>query len=340
MQPYRRPYQGVGSGYKIGGYNWRKRGRYTENGDWRYDYTIFDKYVDSLISWGISEQISCQSPVGWNSDLLPYWSSSENNWKALAAPVGSDIYAERLDHFLTDFKSHLDAKGWFNKSVLYLDEVEPQILSRIIGTIKDNHPDWKIGMAGFHSPTDYVDSSVYDMCLMVGTEGNPGRINRNTRSSFYTSCNPIRPNNFVVGDAQLAENRWLGWHAQQMNYNGFLRWAFDYWVNNDPNEQRNGSFTSGDFSLAYRSSNDLDMEICSSLRLELIRDGIEDYEKISILKAHLGQSEEPYEEAAYILLLEKIATFVPSSGNSEELSQLVESAVQLLNKISTGADLL
>ena len=108
---------------------------------------------------------------------------------------------------------------------------------------------------------------------------------------------------------------------------------------NENNEQRNGNFTSGDFALAYRSSNHLDMEICSSLRLELIREGIEDYEKISILKDSLKDSDNPYKQAAYSLLLRKIAAFTPSSGTSEDIGQLLESAQELLDTISTGNSL-
>ncbi len=40
----------------------------------------------------------------------------------------------------------------------------------VIQLIKNNHPGWKIGMAGFHTPSDFVNSNVYDLSLMVGTE--------------------------------------------------------------------------------------------------------------------------------------------------------------------------
>ncbi len=59
--------------------------------------------------------------------------------------------------------------------MLYLDEVGSEELREVIQLIKNNHPEWKIGMAGFHTPSDFVDSNVYDMSLMVGIDGNPGR---------------------------------------------------------------------------------------------------------------------------------------------------------------------
>ncbi len=140
-----------------------------------------------------------------------------------------------------------------------------------------------------------------------------------------------------MGDAHLSENIWLGWHAQKMNYTGYLRWAFDYWNIDDPYEQRVGTHTSGDFALCYRSSNMMDMEISSSVRLELIREGIEDFEKINILKNFLKDSDSDENQLAYKRLLNKIEAFTASSGQSDEVDTLVKSARELLNEISCRA---
>ncbi len=302
---------------------------------WVYDYAVFDRYVDSLMCWGISKQISCQSPVGWNSEIIPYWDEATSTLKDLMAPVGSEIYATRWDHFLESFKKHLDAKGWFKKAVLYLDEVEPEKLVWIIEFIKTNHPNWKIGLAGFHTPSDFVSSQVHDMSLMVGTKGNPKQQENEGISTFYTSCNPVRPNNFIAGDADPAENIWMGWHAQHMGFDGFLRWAFDYWTVPDPVEQRVGSFTSGDFSLSYRSSNNLNMDIYSSIRLELLREGIEDFEKLRILKNRLKASESQENLYHYGRLMSKLDEFEATPGEFMDVDQLVRSAQQLLIEIAT-----
>ncbi len=304
---------------------------------WVYDFKVFERYVESFMSWGISKQISCQSPVGWNSDVIPYWCESTGTMKELCAPIGTELYAERWNHFLGEFRAYLDERGWFNKAILYLDEVEPEKLTWIIKFIKANHPDWKIGLAGFHTPTDFVDANVFDLSLMVGYEGNPKRQDHNGRTTFYTSCSPPRPNNFIAGDADPATNIWIGWHAQQLDVQGFLRWAFDYWTVIDPMEQRIGGFTSGDFSLSYRSSNEPDMEFYPSVRLELLREGIEDFEKIIILKKKLKESGIPADFIKYQRLLRKVDEFNMASGESKEVSQLVDGAQQLLKEIVTNS---
>ena len=70
---------------------------------------------------------------------------------------------------------------------------------------------------------------------------------------------------------------WVAWYAKAKGLNGFLRWAYDYWTKADPQDVRDGSNTAGDFSLIYRSDNSLSSVPLSSIRLELLREGIQDY---------------------------------------------------------------
>ena len=80
----------------------------------------------------------------------------------------------------------------------------------------------------------------------------------------------------------------LPWHALQRRQDGYLRWAFDNWKSSDPLNLREGAFTAGDFSLVYRSSNDKSMTVVPSIRSELLRDGIEDFEKVQVLRNSLS----------------------------------------------------
>ena len=301
---------------------------------WSYDYTSFDLYVEMLMNLGISAQISCQSPVGWNNHSLPYWCEEEGIKKEMALTVGSEEFARRWDHFLHDFRKHLVEKGWFSMAVLYLDEIDKDELNWIISLIRNNHEDWKIGMAGFSPLSDSVTRHIHDLSMMVGTTGNM-KWDKGQNRSFYTSCNPPYPNNFISGGSDPADNIWIGWHAQHLGFHGFLRWAFDYWTVSDPFEQRVGGFTSGDFSLCYRSSNEPDMEFFSSVRLELLREGIEDFEKIRYLKRvlefHRGPSHHELSQQLFTVLEE----FDFSSGQSDATVGYIKNGQQVIQEISS-----
>lgn len=311
--------------------------RWVKNPDqsWSYDFRNFDRYVDSMMSWGINKQINCQSPVGWNSDVIPYWCKEANKPKELAAPIGSETYRERWDHFLNAFQNHLEEKGWFDKTVLYLDEVELEKLAWILHVIKSNNPHWKIGLAGFTPLPETITNQIYDLSMMIGRDSMPHPVPDESIRTFYTSCNPPRPNNFLVGNADPAENIWMSWHAQAMDYRGFLRWAYDFWTHADPMEQRIGGHTSGDFSLSYRSSNDLRMEFFSSVRLELLREGIEDFEKIIQLKEILSHSTLTDAQIFHFRLNKMIERFRWSSSPPLDAQQMVSESRKLLDEITT-----
>lgn len=302
------------------------------NGTWEYDFTAFDKYVDLLTSLGISKQINCFSPVGWNGDVIPYYDEATGTNKELSAPVASAIYDTRWDHFLSAFKVHLDSKGWFNKSVLFLDEIHESELLDVIDMITSNNTNWKIGLSFFDPPSQQINDAMYDMSGNLGTASSLGRTNK--ISTFYTSCAQTIPNNYVTPDSNPGEMNWMAWHVANQNLSGYLRWALDYWTLNDPLDARDGTNTAGDNSLVYRSSNNLSAEAYSSYQLEHLRNGIQDFEKIQILKSELEGSTDPIDQEALQALNDKIDQFGTASGPGSEA--LVSQGEALLNDIVKG----
>lgn len=111
---------------------------------------------------------------------------------------------------------------------------------------------------------------------------------------------------------------WMAWYAKAKGLNGYLRWAYDYWTKTDPLDARDGSNTAGDFSLIYRTDNSLSAVPVSSIRFELLREGILDFEKMRILSSSL--------------LNPAVQKFTLTSGVDAE--KIVTEAQGLLKKIS------
>ena len=255
---------------------------------WKYDYSVFDAHVERLAGWGINDQISAFSPVGWNKDELPFWDEATGTRKVFKYGLGSKEYNALWNHFLTDFKEHLVEKGWFEKTVLYMDEVPKEEMEAVIGLIRFNDKDWKIGLAYGHAPGDNVIASLYDVSGYYENETEvqtyPDQV-----TTFYNSCSLQRPNNYVAADGNPADMAAMPWYAMFRGHDGYLRWAFDNWRSHNPLDLQEGSFTAGDFSFVYRSSNKKDMTMIPSVRSELLRDGIEDYEKVQVLSKSMLQ---------------------------------------------------
>lgn len=300
------------------------------NGKWEYDFTAFDKYVTTLMSWGISKQINCFSPYGWNGGKISFWDESVNKKLIINTSPGSQEYTERWDHFLTEFRTHLVNRGWFDKTVLYMDEVSENELNKIIPVLHGNNPSWKLGIAYMSNLSDKIRSHFYDLSGFIEIASNNG-ITENKVSTFYTCCNPSIPNSFVTPENSTAEMSWMAWHALKENYSGYLRWAFDYWSLDDPFDTRDEPHTAGDYSLIYRDSNTPPIKYLPSLRLEMLRDGIEDYEKVKILRKEFSISQNPADIQKLYSLESQINKFDKHSGI--QAFRLINETQKLLSDI-------
>lgn len=244
------------------------------DGSWNFDYSKFDSYVNFMASLGISGQINCFSLAGWDSGI-GYVDLEDNGYKRLVLDVGDPRHTRLWTEFLMSFESHLNEKGWFDKTVLYFDEVNEQDLAAMTDLIASVNPAWKTGSAGIWYPADLV-SSLYEYSPIIScTEpGEPQRL------TFYTSCSQLHPNNYVTSENSPAEMSYIAWYALANGYDGYTRWAFDYWINPDPLNAQDGCNAAGDNHFIYRSSNEYSScRPLSSIRLEMLREGIQDYEK-------------------------------------------------------------
>lgn len=281
------------------------------DGKWNFDYTDFDNYVSNMMSWGIDKQISCFSLVGWNTSIG--YSDASGEAQTMDLPVGSIEYQAVWNEFLDSFESHLKAKGWFEKAVLYMDEINDDEMRQVVTLIKQHNAEWKIGLAGSGIASD-VESSFFDYSTILGYD----RASANAVATFYSSCSQSIPNTYVTTENNPAEMIWMAWYAKAKGLKGYLRWAYDYWTKTDPLDARDGSNTAGDFSLIYRTDNSLSAVPVSSIRFELLREGIQDYEKMRILSSSL--------------LNPAVQKFTLTSGVDAE--KIVTEAQGLLKKIS------
>ncbi len=254
--------------------------------DFTFDYTAFDTYLEQAAHWGLDGQINAFSVAGWNAGTITYMENETGDTKVLTTRVGSKTFNRVWSAFLSDFREHLNKQGWFERTVLFMDELPSHQVESVIRLIRSDHPGWKTGLAFGHQPSRRVLESLYDRSGNFGTYDRfKLRDAHDKVTSFYTSCTQVRPNSYVAADASPVDLVAIPWHAFANGLDGYLRWAFDNWKNPDPFDPRDGAHTAGDFAIVYRSGNGRDMNLVPSVRSELLRDGIEDYEKLSVLRA-------------------------------------------------------
>ena len=252
--------------------------KWTRNtdGSWSYDYSAFDKWVSFMMSTGINKMINCYSMIPWNLKFYYYDKALGKDTMIIARP-GSPAYEAHWRPMLVNFASHLKAKGWFNKTTIAMDERSMEDMQKAIAVIKSADKDFKISLAGNYHPE--IEKDLFDYSVASNQEIDQAtmlsRRNSGLNTTYYTCCTEGHPNTFTF--SAPAESVWLAWHAAYKGYDGYLRWAYNCWTKDPLRDTRFGSWSSGDAYLVYPG-------LRSSIRFERLIEGIQDFEKINVLK--------------------------------------------------------
>ncbi|MDR0961927.1 MAG: DUF6067 family protein [Mediterranea sp.] len=246
------------------------------DGTWEYDYMVFDRWVEFMYSVGIDRQINCYSLIPWALSF-DYYDQAAHLIKYVNAAPGSDAYNEYWGSFIKDFARHLRAKGWFDKTTIAMDERPLAQMKAAVQLIRRVEPEFKIALAGnYHTE---LESELYDYCIAFGHEFpadvKARRLREGKVSTVYTCCTEAHPNTFTFSDP--AEAAWIGWHVMAKEYDGYLRWSYNSWTADPLTDSRFRTWPAGDCYIVYPRGE-------SSIRMEMLIEGIQDFEKCRILR--------------------------------------------------------
>lgn len=302
---------------------WIKR----KDGSWKFDYNIFDQYVELAMSVGVDKAITIYTPLPWGERFFYTDEVTGNHLQEQWLPT-SDTFKRNWNVFLTDLRSHLEKKGWFNKTYLGINENAMEQTLAAIKVIKAHSKDWKITYAGnWHKE---LDTLLNDYCFLYGEEANVDQVKarsaRGQTTTYYVCCNPAKPNNFLFSPP--VEGRWQSWYAAAHGYNGFLRWAYDAWPEDPMRDARYGSWAAGDCYLVYPGGN-------SCIRFEKIREGIVDYEKIRIIREMATKSADASVKNLLAVLDAHLQTLNDEKTfNEDKLKMDIEKGKKIINELS------
>lgn len=246
------------------------------DGTWVFNYDIFDKYVELCAEYGINKQINCYSMVTWDMKFRYYDEASgqDIDW---ALTVGTDDYKALWNAYLKAFRTHLEEKGWFEKTCIAMDErSEAQMLSAY-EIIKANG--FKMALAGnYHSS---LNDKLYDFCVALAQGQKFSAAERQYRrennlvTTVYTCCTESEPN--IYSNSLPAEAAFLPIHIAANELDGYLHWSWINWDEHPLTDSRFRKFGAGDTYCYYPGNR-------SSVRFERLVEGIHQFEKIQIMK--------------------------------------------------------
>ncbi len=311
-----KPWGGQTQDYFESMVTWRK------NNTWHFDFDVFDRWVEFMMSCGIDKQINCYSMIPWSLSFR-YFDQATNNFKAIEATPSDSIYAEVWTEMLKQFATHLKEKGWFEKTTIAMDERPKEQMLTVFNIIKNADKDFKVSLAGdWH---EELEAELYDYCIAYRHKFPEEILQKRKQngmiSTYYTCCTEPYPNTFTF--SQPTEAECLGWYTAHLGLDGYLRWAYNSYTLEPLLDSRFRSFAAGDCYIVYPEGR-------SSIRFEKLTEGIQNFEKIQILRKE-------FEEKNQVTKLKKLEVllnqFSQENLTDKNITSIVEKANKQLQKL-------
>lgn len=251
---------------------WTKK----KNGGWQFDYSLFDRYVSFVMSCGIRGRINCYSMVPWKI-AFRYYDEALGRDTVFTDAIGTPAYNRFWTTMLTDFTKHLKKKKWFAITCIAMDERPMPAMQSVIALLKSIDVNWKVALAGNYHPE--IEKDIFDYSIASALQFPPETLARRKKegkiSTWYTCCAEHFPNGFTFSPPD--EHTWMGWYTAAAGMNGYLRWAYNSWPKDPLHDSRFTAWPAGDTYQVYPGP-------LTSIRFEKMIEGIQDYEKIEILR--------------------------------------------------------
>jgi len=297
------------------------------DGTWEYDFSVFDKWVEFMMDIGIREQINCYTMVPWGNKVY-YFDDESNEEVEVEIVAGTSEYEEIWTPFLKAFYSHLQEKGWDRITRIAMDERAPKEMKAMLNLLQKLAPDLGVALADNHKSYKLYPDQLKDLCVSFGStiddEDLEYRKLKGYNSTFYTSCSHVFPNIFTFSPP--AEANFIGWYVMAAGLDGYLRWAYCSWVKDPLLDSRFRTWPAGDTYFVYPGPR-------SSIRFERLREGIQDAEKIRILREQLTRQDDDNSQNK-LQVLNQIVSQFNIFNRPDNFEEIFSEARRKLNELS------
>lgn len=274
----------------------------TESGTLGFDFRLFDAWVEAFSKprGGQRKTYIEGQPIAWRQGYdgqvkARIWRIENGVPKEAILEVSDPAAREGYRVFLTALREHLVEKSWLDRFRIHITDephghqLEPYAV--LAGYIREFAPQFAImealdvrdDFAFFEQHCDVWVPQLgrFDRSLDRMLE----RLKSGKEVWIYTCLFPngAYPNRFV--DYPLIKTRLLHWINFRWQFTGYLHWGWNQWRGGDSFrvlEPPHGGSTflpPGDAWIVYPG----DRQVLDSLRHEAMRDGVEDYELLTLL---------------------------------------------------------
>ncbi len=276
-----------------------------EEGNFSYDYSAMERYINICLKHGISDEIEVFG-------LVHVWMWPRGGYGKIAADYPDAIRiryydegtrcfrymksANEIKDYLVSLERFFIEKDWIEKVRISADEpADTRLYEKSISVIKEYTPKFKFKTVINHGEfvekfkedsSDFVPDlkslcKEWDGIQMLKSE-------KGKRLLWYLCIFPDYPNTFI--SSPLTESRLIGILTYAFGLDGFMRWDFTAWPEK-PRERMSWNYPlwkAGDGNFVYPSNSGSPLV---ALRYMQLKRGIEDYELMKRLEKHYGRKE-------------------------------------------------
>lgn len=246
------------------------------DGSWSYNYDVFDKWVEFMDANGVNGLVECFTMIPWEMNFR-YFDEASNEYKFLKTTTKSPEYRDLWLNYLKAFAKHLKEKGWFERTMISMDERALADMENAYRIVQEAEPDFKVSLAGNYHPE--IEKDLYSLTITLGESYPPGvleaRKERGQITNLYTCCSSPEPNLF--SNSAPADAVWIPVYCTATGHDGYLHWSFMNWTDDPMHDSRFKLFAPGDTYFIYPEGR-------SSVRYERMVEGIELSEKVRLLQ--------------------------------------------------------
>ncbi|MDE3178028.1 MAG: DUF4091 domain-containing protein [Acidobacteriota bacterium] len=276
-----------------------------ENGNLAYDYSNFDRWVETFQKAGAigtieGSHLTTRAAGAYNGALMvPVLLAVNGEVQRATLPVGDSRVAPFLTSFLSGLYSHLQEKGW---TKIYLQHISDEPhgaeiawYGKLAAIVHHSMPGIRTidAVDVSHMPAILQQNVDIWVPVLSSFDQDMSMIANRVRTDhavwYYTCITPQGRyiNRFI--DFPLVKTRLLPWLDFRYGLTGFLHWGGNSWtpepmLDTQPVINNNQTLLPpGDAFILYPDRKGLTVR--SSIRLEAFRSGIEDYEMLRALSA-------------------------------------------------------
>lgn len=233
-----------------------------EDGGYLLDFAEFDRRVEGYLAAGQTD-----FGIAIEARVVPDEGIWSDGWYGFTGP-------DAVRGVFRSFGKHLERRGWLGRAYTYVIDETYRGVESLTRLIHEGHPGIRT-MLTCTPEEGYPNVDIW--CIRLNNfDGETARRFRDRGKEIWLYvASPTRPFPTIILDSPSIETRIIPWICRRAGATGLVYWCVNYWHLADPMENpMTWPDQNGNGSLYYPHPSGP----VGSIRLEVLRDGMEDYE--------------------------------------------------------------